>query len=193
MPSVRDIGARGHALTTGAVLIITSASMLLALSVGNGAEAIEKDEPDRWLCVLDKAAGFAYDKNLKEWKGTTLATKEIKYIVRRSKYNDMPPSEFMAKNMNWLDNPHWNSQFPWAIAEFGQDVGAACDNIFNNFGVLFCNNGIENNYILNKSNLQFEEIYAGWGYIYQGHLSELPYKSDHPDTPHIAIGKCTPL
>ena len=121
---------------------------------------------DAYICFRDKATGFAYDRNLKEWVITD-SKKDRKYIV--SRINEIGKT--------------------WEVKRIGSDHSLSiCMDDFNSAGVLFCDGVIE--FKMNKINLRYILTYD-IGYYYSGKGMKDP--DEQSGTPYLEIGKCHPV
>ena len=121
---------------------------------------------ESYLCIKDKAAGFEYNKKLKEWVSVNFET-DKKYVVGRSKIEGKT----------------------WEVKELGSDYLLSYSEVdFNAAGILFCDGIYE--FIMNKINLRYIITY-NIGYYYAG--EGMPISDDKSATPFVEIGKCNPI
>ena len=122
------------------------------------------------VCVMDLAAGLAFDKVTKEWKSTTFAPKE-KFVVSKST----------------------NPNAKWEIKALGSSNESAwCKDDYSNSGQLTCT-GIFQNYYINRKSLRFIHTYYA-GYWNEESASKFsPNRVEGNDTPMVAAGTCTPI
>ena len=120
---------------------------------------------ESYLCIKDKAAGFEYNKKLKEWVSVNFES-DKKYVVSRSKIKGKT----------------------WEVKELGSDYLLSYSEAdFNAAGILFCDGIYE--FIMNKINLRYIITY-NIGYYYAG--EGMPVSDDKSATPFVEIGKCSP-
>src|SRR6266700_562863 len=121
---------------------------------------------EQYLCVPDKATGFAYDINSKDWGYTRFKT-DKKYLIAPSK----------------------EKEYVYAFTEVGDKSPIAyCEKDFNSGGYLFCNQ-LEIDVKFNKVDMRFQMISSG-GYVGGGlgGLSEAKAGGLW-----VQIGKCSPF
>jgi hypothetical protein len=64
----------------------------------------EKEVPDTYLCIADKATGFSYKEKYKKWDSTNFNVSDVKYILTKNK------PLLISEN---------NQKEVWAIKHFG--------------------------------------------------------------------------
>ena len=125
---------------------------------------------ESYLCVADMATGFKYNKTIDKWESVNFNVDDSKYIVSRSK----------AKNT------------AWEVKQIGQQYPlATCKDDFGENGYLFCE--LVRIFKMNKINLRFICIYP-FGYYNESPKGKKDvFYKDGADSPHVEIGKCSPL
>jgi hypothetical protein len=117
-----------------------------------------------YLCIPDKASGFAYNRSSHQWESAQFNVTGIKHILKKD-----------TKGWIWIDfgRPSWP---PLAYCEGPSENG-----------FISCRGG----YIVdfNIKNLRYLSVFTG-GYVY-GNLP--PYTDEGADTPNIEIGTCSLL
>jgi hypothetical protein len=135
--------------------------MMICLAFSGNALA-----QNAYICLVDKASGFSFNKGTRAWNGTHFNPSD-KYLVKRSQ----PPDA-------------------WEVTKVGQDIAmSSCKNDFNDYGYLFCE-GIQP-FRMNRKNLRFLTAYL-IGYVHDG-LGSTGLGPEGSNTPSIEIGKCSPL
>jgi hypothetical protein len=131
-----------------------------------------------FLCIVEQATGFSFDKQSKSWNRTTFAAGE-KYVLKRVENGTLD-----GVNQTIHGGPH----AAWGVWKFGESLFGTefCDADVNN-SYLWCR-GIESIFNVNLKSGRFLRTYAG---AYVSDPSEFP--DEHADTPVIEIGKCTAL
>ncbi len=141
---------------------VSSLGLLLA-SVANAATG---DQVTRYLCVMEKATGFSYDKG-GSWQSTDFEVEE-KYLVtpRPKNFAD----ELIPSDVAWLVT---------AVGKKRPEY--LCKDDFNKIGYLSCK-GLFSEFKMSRATMRFQTYY-GNGYV----------SDEKADTPYVAIGKCSPL
>ena len=121
---------------------------------------------EQYLCVVDKAVGFSYDKVTKEWNNTNFNANS-KYLISEG--------DGSLKDAVWQITEVGNS-FP--------SIG--CKRDFNDYGILLCSDLISD-FRFNKRNGRFLHTYP------IGYYNVLPGEDEGTDTPSLEIGKCSPF
>lgn len=127
--------------------------------------------PSGYLCVAEKATGFAFDKGTKQWNQANFRTNN-KYLISRSNLKDTA----------------------WDIKEVGkQSPSIFCDKDINNIGNLFCE-GLGTFFRFNNGTLRYMNAYL-MGYWSDANPKDKSgfVSEEGGNTPHIEIGKCSPL
>jgi hypothetical protein len=121
---------------------------------------------EQYLCVPDKATGFAYNKNTKEWDTTEFKT-----------------SQFVIA-------PVKGGKPAYRVTDIGDEsLPGYCDKDYNEAGILFC-------YVyggdlrFNKVNGRFLRVFVH-GYYTVGIPGPINETDDDSGTPMIEIGKCS--
>ena len=141
-------------------------ALLLLLPAIPLAVAEDDETPNSYLCIADMSTGFKYDNGM--WQQTHFNVDGSKYMLRHTKESDVV----------------WVKEHKWAWVEFGETVAYSwCDvpadsDYFNCSGVMV-------EVQLNVKTLRYQMYYHG---TYLAASEE-----QHADTPHIEIGKCSPL
>jgi hypothetical protein len=121
---------------------------------------------EQYLCVVDKASGFAYDQDRKQWKAAAF-NPDKKYLISES----IPPSK------------------GFHVTELGQKKPlVVCDLAFVMESYLQCE-GLLHDFLFNKSSGRFLHIYSYGYYNVPPDLIDTPDESN--DTPLLEIGKCS--
>ncbi len=144
------------------------AILMMLMAVLSGSATAEQ-----YLCVPEKATGFAYDTKKNEWSVKEFNT-DYKWIIAS------------GKKGNVLGNPAFE-EFSFAVTKVGEkDPLRYCKSAFNKVGFLSCgsfhfnrNNG---RYLLSDS--------GGYWNVGKGLLMETDQASS---TPYLEIGKCSPF
>ena len=142
--------------------------LMLIGALGTLAQA---QVPSSYLCVAEKASGFAFDKRTKQWDSSTFRVSN-KYLISRSK----------------------NKDFFWEVKEVGkQAADIVCTKDFNDKGNLFCG-GFGSEFRFNSGSLRYMNTY------FIGYWSDANPKDksnfmgeEGSNTPSMEIGKCSPL
>ncbi len=184
-------GTSGAARRVWVVRCLGAASAIvvgLLVQIGHGLAA-DAPSPSGWLCVADKAAGFRYNKSTKSWSAAVFTT-DSKYVVRI-------PTDKDIKELESINQVSQHSTPPaYIVRVLGQDddmsiVPATCENPPSaETGLMVCEGGLMQ-FAVNVHLLRMQRYY-GIGYLHQdGKL--FPSFEDHPGTPYIEIGRCSPL
>jgi hypothetical protein len=124
---------------------------------------------EQYLCVPDKATGFVYDKNTKQWKMTKLKTSQ--FVISPSKDKK---AAYDVKD----------------IGEHGEGFPGWCKEDFSEYGYLSCDT-FGGNIHFNKINGRFLRMFW-FTYFNTGDFPGAWDKTDEDSaTPMIEIGKCT--
>jgi hypothetical protein len=122
---------------------------------------------DQYICTTDKATGFFYEKNKKEWISTNFKS-EDKFVIKQTK----PIKE--------------NSFSTYEVTKFGDESPMyRCNYSSNDNPIIRCSlrtSFFPNIFYYSKTTGQFQEYVHGT--LVTGQTS---------DTPYIAIGKCSPF
>jgi hypothetical protein len=138
-------------LVIAAALVLTFASPALA---------------EQYLCVPDKATGFFYNKNMKEWQTTTLNV-----------------SQFVI-------SPSTDRKFAYRVKDMEEKaLPGYCDKDFNEAGILVCET-FGGDLRFNKTNGRFLRVFEG-AYYTVGIPGPFKESDEDSGTPMIEIGKCT--
>jgi hypothetical protein len=132
-----------------------------------------------FLCIVEQATGFSFDKQSKSWKQTNFAPVE-KFVLKRVKNNTLE-----GVNKQIASSP----RAAWGVWEFGFDAfgSAFCAADVDDHGFLWCR-GVQSIFNVNLLSGRFLRTYTGF---YASDPSRFP--DDRADTPVIEIGKCTAL
>ena len=126
---------------------------------------------EQYLCVPDKATGFAYNKNSRTWEQANLTTNR-KYIVSKS------------------DDEHFK-RYAFVVIEIGQTIPRAiCEKGFSDGGYLECLGVFD--FRFNKKNGRYILTHTLFGYIDVLPNGYFP-TDEKSTTPFIEIGKCSPF
>ena len=138
----------------------------LGLLLASAVEAATGDQVTRYLCVMDKATGFSYDKN-GSWQSTDFEVEE-KYLVtpRPKNFAD----ELIPSDVAWLVT---------AVGKKRPEY--FCKEDFNKIGYLSCK-GLFSEFKMSRATMRFQSYY-GNGYV----------SDEKTDTPYVAIGKCSSI
>jgi hypothetical protein len=138
----------------------------LGLLFASAAEAATGEQVTRYLCVMDKATGFSYDKS-GSWQSTDFKVEE-KYLVtpRPKNFSD----ELIPSDVAWLVT---------AVGE--KRPKYFCKEDFNKIGYLSCK-GLFSEFKMSRATMRFQSYY-GNGYV----------SDEKMDTPYVAIGKCSKI
>jgi hypothetical protein len=125
-----------------------------------------------YVCVVDMATGFAFNKSHKQWECMHFNA-DTKYLLSQST----------------------EEKYAWVVKEVGSRSTipeAVCVDDFNDVGHLFCE-GLLSEFRINKKNLRFLLVYpvGYWNDNREGMTTEL--RPEGTDTPYMAIGKCSLL
>lgn len=124
---------------------------------------------DSYLCVADMAAGFSFEKTARNWKSSTLIPKG-KYIVSRST----------------------RKGFTWEVKEVGdKDASILCKDDFSEKGALVCDGFTQ--FRMNRTSGRFLAVYVIGYWTDDKNAKEGELFREGADTPHMEIGKCSPL
>jgi hypothetical protein len=124
---------------------------------------------EQYLCVPDKATGFAYNKTTNEWDVTRLKTPQ--FVISPSK---TPDTAYDVKDM---------------ASEPDLPGGSSCRRDFKE-DMLFCDVAWGGTISVNKANGRFVRSFTG-AYWNVG-IPNLGFMTDeNTGTPMIEIGKCT--
>jgi len=123
---------------------------------------------EKYLCVAERATGFAYNEISKSWENMNFKT-DAKYIISKSN----------AKG------------YSFKVTKVGEDNPEfECEKGFNEYGYLLCGEGI-GEFKFNKKNGRFIKVYLF------GYFNVLPevnkFTDKSSDTPFMEIGKCSPF
>ena len=164
--------ARLLSMIISIVVLIASYGVVRAADVANG-----------WLCIADEATGFVYDKYTKSWAAKNGVLTDDKFVVRKPTIGDIE-----SLRRFHLDT----ASASYVVLQVGQSLppiicsnppGAEND-------LMICESGLRN-FSMNSRLLRMQ-FYYGVGYLHQDFkFSETAV--DNPDSPLIAIGKCSPL
>jgi hypothetical protein len=157
-------------------------ALLMACGVGASfllpvRAAIQPTGP--YLCIVDQATGFSFDKKSKLWKPTNFAAGQ-KYVLKR-----VPNGALDKYNAVIAGGDH----AVWGVWEFGDEtfaVAFCADDVISN-GYLWCRGGSAVIVNFNLQSLRFQRTYTGF------YASDLSVPEEHADTPVIEIGKCTAI
>lgn len=125
---------------------------------------------DQFLCVPDKATGFAYNRITKQWDTATLKTNQ--FLIAP------------AKNVGFKLGAY-------AVTDIGEkdNLPGYCEKDFNEAGMLFCDTfGGEIKF--NKSNRRFLRVFY-FAYYTVGIPGPDKETDEDSGTPMLEIGKCT--
>jgi len=127
--------------------------------------------PSGYLCVADKATGFAFDKGTKQWNQASFRT-ESKYLIS--------PSTFKG--------------YAWEVKRVGQQfTSAMCKDNFNSVGNLFCG-GLGTEFKFSSGSLRYMSAYLiGYWPEANPKAKSDSEREEGSDTPYIEIGKCSPF
>ena len=160
--------ARGWRETLATALILACVLQVKMIATGRGQSR------DAWLCIAEHAIGFKYNKARKDWHAAIFDISNEKYVIRHQRAGD-----FDAETSDILKQP--NDEM-WSVETVGSPPAATCG-YFNRANRLFCE-GILSEFIFNRQTLRFQ-------YYYKGEFLWPPNEARNPDTPSIAIGRCT--
>ena len=121
---------------------------------------------EAYLCIVDAAAGMAFDKDRGSWVAATFKPGE-RYILRK-----VPAEE-------------WKVGGQWVLSNFGETFPlAVCDKDASEAATIECS-GLET-LLFSKKTLRFQLYYQGL------YVNPEPGHAEGGDTPSIEIGKCSP-
>jgi hypothetical protein len=162
-----------HILPRALVSLVLTLPTSLPVGAGTGP-----DGP--FLCIVEQATGFSFNKQSKSWKQTNFSAGE-KYVLKRVKNDTVEGAANLAIN----GGPH----AAWGVWEFGESLfgTAFCGADVDDHGYLWCH-GVESIVNFNLNSHRFLRTYTG---TYVSDPSQFP--DDHADSPVIEIGKCTAL
>lgn len=132
-----------------------------------------------YLCIVDQATGFSFDRKAKQWKPTNFAAGN-KYVLKR-----VPNGALDKVNAVMAGSDH----AVWGVWEFGHEtfaVAFCADDVISN-GYLWCRGGSAVIANFNLQSLRFQRTYTGF------YASDLSEPEDHADQPVIEIGKCASI
>ena len=126
---------------------------------------------EQWLCVVDHATGFSYDKETKKW-GETSFTTDQKYLISEAT---------MEKEYHWL------------ITQIGdKSPHYLCEKDFDGGGNLECS-AVFGEFKFNKKNGRFLNAGLIGYYGFPGSELSTEIIDEVGDTPALEIGKCSPF
>jgi len=124
---------------------------------------------EQYICVADMATGFSYSESTKRWNETNFRTDENKYIISKSDFG-----KYVLK-----------------ATKIGSDYPLAyCEHTYDEHGYLFCS-GLGGEFKMNKGNGRYIKSFTLGYYNVLPSVNEITDSSS--DTPHLEIGKCSPL
>lgn len=132
---------------------------------------------EKYLCVAEHAAGFAYSENSKDWVGTNFKT-DLKYIISKSD----------------------DKEYRFKVTRVGENYPTfECKDGFNEPGYLLCQ-GMTGQFKFNKKNGRFLAS-CPFGYFNViperrksfEDKSKIPFTDKDSETPYMEIGKCSPF
>ncbi len=129
-------------------------------------DKVLKDEPKNYLCIAELSTGFAFDKTSNKWRITKFNVDDDKYTI--------------SNNVKTL----------WTVKKLGIKYHKYyCKDDFTEDGLLLCETffGSElGTFKMSKKHLRFMEIYP-FGTVHTSKTSK------EKNTPHMTMGKCSPL
>jgi hypothetical protein len=123
---------------------------------------------EQYLCVPDKATGFFYNKDAKEWQSITLKTSQFVVI-----------------------SPSKNPKVAYSLTGIGKPKGLPggfCEKDFNDMGLLFCTT-LGGEVKFNRVNGRFVRTYV-FAYYTVGLPGPLNETDENTGSLWIEIGKC---
>ena len=156
------------------------AGLVLGVVLGVPAGAATTPEGP-YLCIVEQATGFSFDKKTKSWKQTNFAPGE-KYILKR------------VENKTLGDTDKGIAGSPraeWGVWEFGFYLfgDAFCAADVDDNGYLWCHGSVDNVFNISLHSGRFLRTYTGLYAV----DDPSAYSDEHADKPVIEIGKCTAL
>lgn len=123
-----------------------------------------------YVCAVDAATGFAYDKATRQWKSADFKP-DSKYVISRTK----------------------EQSHAWQVTETGASVPTAfCEKGFTDDGELGCS-GLGYEFFFNRKSMRFLKAYM-IGYWNEESMRAIsPKRREGDDTPALLIGRCTSL
>jgi len=155
----------------GLAMVLVVGASLLSYSSAQGAIGAtdSTQEAERWLCLVEKAAGFRFDSSAGEWKHAAFQASG-KYLI-------IPESQERGQSIQYGVREVGESFSPLKCGGFEGNL-LYCENK----GILF---PFLETFTFNKPTLRFIHTYTG---------SWLEEKSGGGgDTPFIELGRCSPL
>lgn len=159
----------GRRETFATALILAGVLQVTMITTGHG------QSHDAWLCITEQETGFKYNTARKDWHTAIFAGTD-KYVIRYQRVGDLD-----AQAVGILKKP--NDEM-WSVETVGSPPAETCG-YFNEADRLFCE-GILSEFIFDRKTLRFQ-------YYYKGEFLWPPKEARNPDTPLIAIGRCTAL
>jgi hypothetical protein len=127
-----------------------------------------------YLCIGERATGFAYDKRTKRWSPANFTAH--RYIVKKPVIGPYSPSGALNSAM--------------AVYEFGQVDETTplefCEKDFNEIGCLFCS-GWGDNFDFSRKTMKFIRSLA------HGYIEPADQNIFEGATPFIEIGSCSAI
>lgn len=123
-----------------------------------------------YICAVDAATGFSYDKVLRQWSSVNFKAVS-KYVISRTK----------------------DQSSAWKVTETGESIPTTfCKQDFDRDGELRCI-GLEEVFLFNRKSMRFMTTNT-MGYWNEGSLQNVfPNRNEGSLTPAISIGRCTLL
>lgn len=147
----------------------------------------EKKDPDQFLCIADLATGFSFDKTTKTWESTNFRVDGQKYIVKKVSEKNKQDAEIIKKLKG-------EKKLFWKVTEFGKEslvTNTYCEYYTPN-DTIICDFGIFYKYKISIKNLRYIKI-STWGYWDDDLTDKNSFKKEGGNSPHLEIGKCSPL
>jgi len=142
---------------------------LILMLVGALTTLAHAQTPSSYLCVSDKATGFAFDKRAKQWNQANFYV-ENKYLIYRST----------------------SKGHAWEVKKVGPLTSInICVDDFNFLGHLSCKGG-EREFRFSNASLRFTSTHLV-GYWSDANPKVKSFGEEGDEAPYIEIGKCSPL
>lgn len=143
------------------------APTLIAILTATSAQGAED-----YICASDHVAGFAFDRDTKQWRATSFRADE-KFLIKSSPKEDRAQGIYFTVTKTGSSRPDF-----------------VCERDFGTYGSLTC--GGFGQFKFNKRTLRFMSTYT-IGYTDEGLGIGNLNMQEGSNTPAMSIGRCTPL
>lgn len=131
---------------------------------------------ESYICVANSpAAGFAYNKDLKQWTATTFKTSN-KFIIKRPDESSLDDNYYRRHK----------GQISWVVQPIGKGLSAWCNEDFSEYGLLNCRGY--------GAQIKFDSQSKRYVLFYIGDFNDendALALGESPDTPFVELGECT--